>query len=408
MIVSRVWRHAVARLAGLHGLLPRMLALPVTLAMIMLLLPAAAQAQIGSDRYSSIVMDAATGTIIISVSPDEPRYPASLTKMMTLYMAFEALRDRRLTREQMVPVSEHAASMSPSKLGLMPGTRLTVEQAILGLVTKSANDAAAALGELLGGDEDRFAQMMTLRARALGMAHTTFRNASGLPDPQQMTTARDLAMLARHLVQDFPGDYRYFSVPSFTFHGRVIPNHDHLLQSYPGADGIKTGYIEASGFNLVTSAVRSDVRLIGVVIGAAKPGERDQHMAALMDRGFESMGIAPVPRGGARAQAQAQAQAGAPAPVQPLPGRRPQVFWAAQLGPFPSQTAARSAADIARRAADAGDIRIEPVAAHGRTSYRASLAPLTQPDARAACAAAARKHLACAAVRSDSGQLASR
>ena len=159
------------------------------LALAVILVAGSARAQIGSDRYSAVVMDAATGNILLSANQDEPRYPASLTKMMTLYMTFEALRDRRLTREQLVPVSEHAASMSPSKLGLMPGTRMTVEQAILGLVTKSANDAAAALGELLGGDEDRFAQMMTLRARALGMSHTQFRNASGLPDPEQIAGA---------------------------------------------------------------------------------------------------------------------------------------------------------------------------------------------------------------------------
>ena len=254
-----------------------------------------AAAQVGSARYASIVMDAGSGQILSAASADEPRYPASLTKMMTIYMLFEALRDRRVTLDQAVPVSAHAASMSPSKLGLLPGTYITVEQALLGLVTKSANDAAAALGELLGGDEERFAQIMTLRARALGMSHTTFRNASGWPDPDQITTARDLALLARHLVQDYPVEYRYFSVPSFVFHGRVIPNHDRMLQTYPGADGLKTGYIDASGCNLVTSAVRGDVRLIGVVMGASNGVERDTHMAALLDAGFDRMGV-PISR----------------------------------------------------------------------------------------------------------------
>ena len=155
-------------------------------------MPAALAQQGGAwgDRYAAIVIDSASGRVLSAVNPDEPRYPASLTKMMTLFMLFEALRDRRVGLQTPVPVSAHAASMQPSKLGLVPGSRLTVEQAIYGLVTKSANDAAAALGELLGGDEDRFGQMMTLRARALGMARTTFRNASGLPDPDQMTTAR--------------------------------------------------------------------------------------------------------------------------------------------------------------------------------------------------------------------------
>lgn len=256
------------------------------------LAPPKAQAQIGSERYSSIVVDAASGNILSSVSADELRYPASLTKMMTLYMLFEAIRDRRVSLQQYVPVSPVAASMPPTKLGLVPGSLITVEQAILGLVTKSANDAACALGEFLGGDEDRFAQMMTVRARALGMTHSQFRNASGLPDWNQVTTARDMAVLARHLIQDFPGYYHYFSTPSFVFAGRFVPNHQRLLQTYPGADGLKTGYTEASGYNVVTSALRSDTRLIGVVLGAAHGGERDLHMAALMDQGFDRMGVA--------------------------------------------------------------------------------------------------------------------
>ena len=247
-------------------------------------------AQVGSDRYSSIVIDANSGAILSAVNPDDYRFPASLTKMMTLYMLFEALRDRRLSLDQRVPVSSYAASMSPTKLGLLPGTYITVEQALLGLITKSANDAAAALGEMLGGDEDRFAQMMTLRARALGMSNTTFRNASGLPDWSQVTTARDMGVLGRRLVQDFPAYYPYFSVPSFVFQGRTVVNHQRLLQSYPGADGLKTGYIIASGYNVVTSALRGNTRLVGVVMGGASGWERDEHMTELLDQGFERSG----------------------------------------------------------------------------------------------------------------------
>ncbi len=252
----------------------------------------AARAQIGSDRYASIVEDASTGSVLSEANPDAPRHPASLTKLMTLYMTFEALRDRRITRDTMVPISAEAAATPPSKLGLIPGGRLTVEEAILALVTKSANDAAAALGELLGGDEARFAQMMTLRARALGMSRTVFRNASGLPDPDMWTTARDLAVLARHILTDFPNEYGYFSTPSFVYHGRVILNHDHMLQTYPGADGMKTGFTDASGHNLVTSAKREGVRLVGVVLGAASNPERDIHMASLLNDGFEHEGVA--------------------------------------------------------------------------------------------------------------------
>ena len=259
-------------------------------------LPAAAQAQIGSYRYSSIIVDNASGRVTEAVNADSLRYPASLTKLMTLYLAFEALRDHRIRLDQIVPISAHTASMEPTKLGLVPGTNITVEQAILGMVTLSANDAACALGELVGGDEDRFAQMMTLRAHALGMTHSTFRNASGLPDPEQTTTARDLAVLAHHLITDFPEQYHYFSVPDFIFHGRDIPNHDRMLTDYDGADGLKTGYTVASGHNLVTSAVRSNVRLIGVVLGAASNPERDIHMATLLDNGFTQMGVAVTPR----------------------------------------------------------------------------------------------------------------
>ena len=251
-------------------------------------------AQVGSGRYSSIVVDAADGAVLSGVNLDAPRYPASLTKVMTAYMLFAALRDGRLSFDQPVPVSAHAASQEPSKLGLLPGSSITVEQALLGLVTKSANDAAAALGELMGGDESRFAQMMTLQARSLGMVQTIFRNASGLPDQDQVTTARDLAVLARHVVRDFPMYYHYFSTPGFLWHGRMIRNHDTMLQTYPGADGIKAGYIGASGHNLVTSAVRAGVRLVGVVLGTASSAERDRQMTALLDQAFERMDVLPL------------------------------------------------------------------------------------------------------------------
>ena len=404
----------IARRAPRAWVMPRRRGLACIAAGIVLglaLLAGPARAQIGSDRYSAIITEAATGNVLIAANPDEPRHPASLTKMMTLYMTFEALRDRRLALDQVVPVSARAAAMSPSKLGLMPATRITVEQAILGLVTKSANDAAAALGELLGGgDEARFAQMMTLRARALGMTNTVFRNASGLPDPEQVTTARDLAVLARHLVQDFPAQYRYFSIPSFMFHGRTIPNHDHLLQSYPGADGIKTGYTEASGFNLVTSAVHGDVRLIGVVMGAARPGERDLHMAALLNQGFEQLNVpttlARRNDTGSHLGIVSSAQAATPEATARTRPSAPR--WSVQIDGFASEASARAAAQSARRAADAGDIRVEPVSKAGRTLYRAVLTGLSQADARQACAAVARRRVTCTQMRPDSGELASR
>ncbi len=309
-----------------------------------------ARAQVGSERYSSITIDSGSGQVLEAASADEPRYPASLTKMMTIYMLFEALRDRRVTLDQVVPVSQHAASMSPSKLGLVPGTYITVEQALLGLVTKSANDAAAALGELLGGDEDRFAQMMTMRARALGMSRTTFRNASGWPDPDQISTARDLALLARHLIQDYPAEYHYFSVPAFTFHGRYIPNHDRMLQTYPGADGLKTGYITASGCNLVTSAVRGDVRLIGVVMGASNGSERDTHMTALLDAGFERMGV-PISREPLRLRVPTLVASAAAVTLPPSTLPLPRVHYATGRGWTPAREPVRMERRLEFRAA---------------------------------------------------------
>jgi D-alanyl-D-alanine carboxypeptidase len=256
--------------------------------------PGTAQAQIGSDRYAAIVADAQSGNVLMSASPDEQRYPASLTKMMTVYMAFEALRDGRIALHSPIRVSADAASMPPSRLGLAAGMTLTVEEAILALVTKSANDAAAALGEFLGGgSEYRFAQMMTLKARALGMTRTTFRNASGLPDLDQVTTARDMAQLGRRLMHEFPERFSYFSTPHFVFRGRTHWNHNRLLNEYEGTDGIKTGYVNDSGFNLVASAQRDGVRLVAAVFGGRTGRERDRHMMTILDRGFAAMGVAP-------------------------------------------------------------------------------------------------------------------
>jgi len=407
--------------------------LPLLLVLAVLLRANAVEAQIGSDRYGSIVIDAASGKVLEAVNPDEPRYPASLTKMMTLYMLFEALRDRRLGRDELVPVSAYAAAMVPSKLGLRPGSRITVEEAMFGLITKSANDAAAALAELMGGSEGSFAQMMTLRARALGMNATTFRNASGLPDPEQVTTARDMAILARHLVQDFPAEYRYFSAPEFVFHGRVIPNHDRMLVTYPGADGIKTGYTVAAGHNLVTSAVRDGVRLIGVVLGAASNVERDIHMASLLDRSFEGEGVtafarreppaplARIPAFVATAQAATLpmpeiARARLPEPrVQAigmltrnmLPRGTPR-RWGVQVGSFATAAAASAALGLARRESEGGEVRMEPIFARHRPAWRAQIIGLSQSEAQNACASLARHRMPCIVIRPWSGQLASR
>jgi D-alanyl-D-alanine carboxypeptidase len=375
--------------------------------------PGAAHAQIGSDRYASIVVDAATGNVLEAANPDAPRHPASLAKLMTLYMAFEALRDRRITDDDLVPVSAHAASMEPSKLGLLPGMRLTVQEAILALVTKSANDAASALGEFLGGSEDRFAQMMTLRARALGMGHTTFTNASGLPDPNEWTTAHDLAILARHLLTDFPNDYSYFSTESFTYQRRVIYNHDVMLRTYPGADGMKTGYTEASGHNLVTSAVRGGVRLIGVVLGAGTNSERNVHMAALLNQGFGEMDVPVEQRPVAVASRLPSLVSVAHAATLADPPSRTRVAlaaaaWGIQVGSFGNEHRARDAAVNARRAADGGEPRVESASQRGRMVWRAQVIGLTAPEAQTACSLLGKRRTPCIVLRPDQRQVASR
>lgn len=245
-------------------------------------------------RYASIVIDNETGKVLLELNADTRNYPASLTKMMTLYLAFEALDQGNITLDQDLPVSRRAAGMPPSKLGLKAGQTITVEDAILALVTKSANDAAVVVAEALGTKETLFARKMTKKARALGMKRTSFRNASGLPNRHQLSTARDMATLARALIRDFPQYYDYFSTSDFRYGGRVYRNHNTLLSKYDGADGLKTGYIRASGFNLAASAVRNNRRLIAVVFGGRSPRSRDRHVASLLDKGFAKAETLPV------------------------------------------------------------------------------------------------------------------
>ncbi len=231
---------------------------------------------------SSIVVDANSGKTLQENNADSLRHPASLTKVMTLYLLFERLDSGKMKLSTMMPVSEHASEQAPTKLGLRPGQTLGVEDAIRGIVTRSANDAAVVIAEAIGGDEESFAKIMTAKAHALGMAHTTYVNASGLPDDDQITTARDQAALGRAIQDRFPRYYHYFSLPSFTFRGEEIRNHDHLLGQY-GVDGIKTGYTRSSGFNLITSLHRDGRHLVAVVLGGSSAHARDAHMRELIE-----------------------------------------------------------------------------------------------------------------------------
>ncbi|UDF29426.1 UNVERIFIED_ORG: D-alanyl-D-alanine carboxypeptidase [Roseateles sp. XES5] len=235
-----------------------------------------------APKYAGIVIDAKTGKVLYSEDADELRYPASLTKMMTLYLTFEALEARKISLDSRVPFSKNASSEPPTKLGVGAGRSITVEQAILGLITRSANDASTALAEFLGGSEERFARIMTQKARALGMTRTVYRNANGLPNTAQVTTARDQARLGIALRQHFPQYYSYFSTRSFRFGKQVINGHNRLLGSVRGVDGIKTGYTRASGYNLVTSAMADGRSVVGVVMGGRSGAARDQQMRKLI------------------------------------------------------------------------------------------------------------------------------
>jgi D-alanyl-D-alanine carboxypeptidase len=278
---------------------------------------------------ASIVIDANTDTVISQQNPDRLLHPASMSKLMTLYLAFEALETGHITLQRTFPVSAHAESMSPTKLNLVAGQTIRVEDLILSMVTLSANDSAVVLAEGLGGSEDRFGQLMTRKAHQLGMVNTNFRNSNGLPDPAQISTARDMAILCRALIKHFPQYYHYFSVREFTYNGIEHANHNHLMSRYEGMDGLKTGLTNASGFNLSASAIRGGRRLIGVVFGGSSAVQRDDYMADLLDEGFRrSSNVAmttavPPPVPGHKPSALINGSGSAVASLSPTPAPRP-------------------------------------------------------------------------------------
>ena len=262
-----------------------------------------------SPNFSSIIVDANSGATLTANNPDAIRFPASLTKIMTLYLLFERLESGKLKLDSELEVSEHASEQAPTKLGLRPGQTIKVEDAIKGLVTRSANDASVVIAEAISGDEDDFAKLMTRKARALGMSKTVYRNANGLPNSEQVTTARDQATLGRAIQERFPKYYRYFATSTFVYRGHAIRNHNRLLGNVEGVDGIKTGYTRASGFNLVTSMRRGNRHLVGVVLGGRSGGSRDAIMRNLLAenlaKGATNRTVAAIgERGGSEANAE--------------------------------------------------------------------------------------------------------
>ncbi len=396
-----------------------------------------------AERYASIVVDAGSGRILHSRHIDAPRYPASMTKMMTLYMLFEAIDTGRLSLSSRLSVSARAAGQPPSKLGLKVGQTIAVQDAIRALMTKSANDVATVVAEALGQTEVGFARLMTRKARDLGMRSTSFRNASGLPNNGQKSTARDMAVLALSLMRHFPHHYHYFSTTRFSYNGRTYGTHNNLMKRYAGADGLKTGYIRASGFNVAFSAIRDGRRLIGVVYGGRSARSRDDHMKELMDKGFgmvarasyvsnaggdrirvvarpdlpsadppippalppgkaagtqvASLGTATIPDGVATLLARPKPEIetamtpARPSTVTPAaPEPTAEGTWGVQVGAFSSlptaRNAARDAAGLLARRSVGVSVRVLPHQAAERTLYRARLVGMeTEAEARAAC-----------------------
>ena len=375
-------------------------------------------------QNAEIVVDADTGAVLTSRNAEMKNRPASLTKMMTLYLTFEALRDKRLTLDKQLPVSRHAASQSPTKLYLQPGGRIRVEDAIYAAVTKSANDATVVLAETLGGTESAFAQMMTAKAHALGMYRTQFRNASGLPHEQQTTTARDMAILGQALYRNFPQYVHYFATPEFRWGKNRYRNHNRLLGSYEGVDGIKTGYTNASGFNLVTSVRRNGRHVFAVVLGGQTSAARDQQMRKLLDRTFAQIEPGFDPKT-VRITAVAPARIASTRTVENVPAKKPaqnvQVRklaaksakengirnasvaksprWGVQVGTFSVRSHAQERAIQATRVAPSllkpASVSIQRVAKTSKTFYRARLIGLSEKDARRTCRVLESKKFQC-------------
>jgi len=391
--------------------------------------------------YSDMVIDVNSGAVLHQTNADAPRFPASLTKMMTLYVVFDMLEKHRLTLDTKLTISDYAAAAQPSKLGLQPGDTISVDDGIKAIVTASANDVARALAENLGGDEDRFAAYMTWQAKKLGMTNTVFRNASGLPDPEQMTTARDYVTLSLRLYDDFPQYFKVFKTPYFAWGRARYRNHNGLLATFQGSDGIKTGYTRISGFNLAASVHRNGKHVIGVIFGGRTAGDRNSRMRALLTAALarSSTALTRVPARVALAAKAALkvssqgagtgkvaettkpakdaigaliARNAAPTPAsEPAIPAEPENDAAAggpfnvQIGAYPTEAEAKhkleailgSAKDVLGRHAAVAVLYNGPK----QVWYRARFAGFERPEADQTCVALRDKHIDCIVMRAD-------
>ena len=412
----------------------------LAIALAVLLAPAHARAA----DYADMVIDVNSGQIVHDVNADALRFPASLTKMMTIYIVFDMIEKHRLSMDTMLTISEYDASAQPSKLGLKPGDTISVSDSIKALVTASANDVARTIAENLGGDEERFAKYMTWQARKLGMTHTTYRNASGLPDPEQTTTARDYITLALHLYDDFPQYFKVFKTPVFAWGRARYRNHNGLLFNFQGADGIKTGYTRASGFNLVESVHRDGRHIIGVIFGGNSVGARNAKMRSLLTAALaKGSRVATRKHGKPEVEVAAAKPAVKPktevataaagsklttsgsantdalgklitrtapksiavATTDPMPPEPAAGPFHVQIGSYPTELEARQKLGQIQGSANAVLTGHPPVAvqynAASKTYFRARFAGFERPQADAACVVLKAKHVDCIVMRAD-------
>lgn len=355
---------------------------------------------------SSIMIDADSGKVLSQYNADEQRYPASLTKLMTLYLTFEAINNGRLKMDSFLKVSRRAANMEPSKLGLRAGQTIKLRDAVNALIVKSANDCAVVLAEAIGGTESGFAQKMTAKARKLGMKSTTFKNASGLPNPGQKTTARDMSKLATAMYRDFPQYYNLFSQKTYKYKGRTLYTHNHVLQNFKGADGMKTGYTRAAGFNIVTSAKRQGNRVIAVTMGHRTYRERDAKVMSMMESGLTKL---------AKNEQDSTAKMYARLkPVTEQPFKKEiktasddlgEKIWGVQVGAFSNYAKARSYALKIKRSTQqffkGKNISIEPVTTGAAVVYRSKIIGFARNDADNACRKLKSKNQSCIVVASN-------
>ncbi|MGO3228822.1 MAG: serine hydrolase [Oceanisphaera sp.] len=396
-----------------------------------------------NPKYAAIIVNANSGEVLHADRADEPRYPASLTKMMTLYLLFDAMDNGLMRLDTKMPVSAHAASMPQTNISLKEGDRLRVRDAIPALIVRSANDVAVVVAEALGGTEREFANMMTAKAKALNMTATTFRNASGLPDGEQRSTARDLSILSLRLMKDHADYYHYFSALTFTFNGKTYDSHNRMVKDYAGTDGMKTGYIRASGFNVATSVLRDGQRLVGVVMGGKSSRSRNAEMTALLDSSFiqaEQLAKfspntanktvsppvshivistqtvrkvtrkAPDTKVNTRPPAVVEVAAQPPVAPKSLPtpaqsSNQPTAAtlgWAIQVGSFQGSEQAKSRATNAQRQLDnikPSQIKVSEVSLSDRVLYRSQLVDLQQEQAKQSCVRLERQGMDCLVIK---------